>query len=48
MTFSMEIKKSNTDEWYTPRECVELIVPYLLRGGTRKYFAPSTRKIASM
>lgn len=40
MTFSMEIMKSNTDEWYTPRECVELIVPYLLRGGYKKILCP--------
>lgn len=33
MSFSMQIKQSNTDEWYTPKECVEMIVPYLNRGG---------------
>ena len=33
ITFSQQIKKSNTDEWYTPAENVKLIVPYLLRGG---------------
>ena len=27
--FSMQIKHSNTDEWYTPEQCVEYIVPYL-------------------
>jgi len=32
-TFSQVIKKSNTDEWYTPAENVECIVPFLIRGG---------------
>lgn len=40
MTFSREIMKSKTDEWYTPRECVELIVPYLLRGGVQENTLP--------
>ena len=37
MSFSQDIKQSNTDEWYTTKESVELIVPYLLRGGTTIY-----------
>lgn len=40
MSFSNEIKKSNTDEWYTPRECVELILPFINRGGYRKILCP--------
>ena len=36
--FSMQIKKSNTDEWYTPEECVEYIVPYLK--GFKKILCP--------
>jgi hypothetical protein len=34
--FSTQIKKSNTDEWYTPVEPVEGIVPYLNRGGVQE------------
>lgn len=40
ITFSQQIKKSNTDEWYTPAENVKLIVPYLLRGGYKKILCP--------
>lgn len=40
MSFSDEIKKSNTDEWYTPAECVELIVPFLNWGGYRRILCP--------
>lgn len=36
--FSLAIKQSNTDEWYTPREAVELIIPYLEGGATRKSY----------
>lgn len=38
--FSLAIKQSNTDEWYTPRDAVELIVPYLIRGGYHKILCP--------
>lgn len=31
--FSQQIKHSNTDEWYTTKDSVNLIVPYLIRGG---------------
>ena len=40
MNFSQAIMKSNTDEWYTPEKCVEIIVPYLLRGGYKKILCP--------
>lgn len=40
MSFSDDIKKSNTDEWYTPRENVEIILPFLHRGGYRKILCP--------
>lgn len=40
MSFSDEIKKSNTDEWYTPKEAVEIIVPYLRRGGYNRILCP--------
>ena len=32
--------KSNTDEWYTPPEAVEIIVPFLIRGGHHKILCP--------
>lgn len=38
--FSLAIKHSNTDEWYTPAEAVELIVPYLKRRGYNKILCP--------
>lgn len=38
--FSLAIKRSNTDEWYTPAEAVELIVPYLKRRGYHKILCP--------
>lgn len=38
--FSQAIKKSNTDEWYTPKENVEPIVPYLHRRGYKKILCP--------
>lgn len=40
MNFSQQIKQSNTDEWYTPAEAVELIVPYLRSEGYRKILCP--------
>lgn len=40
MSFSQDIKQSNTDEWYTTKECVELIIPFLLRGGYNKILCP--------
>lgn len=40
MSFSMQIKQANTDEWYTPAEAVEIIVPYLSRGGYKKVLCP--------
>ena len=40
MNFSQQIKQSNTDEWYTPPECVELIVPFLIGGGYKKILCP--------
>lgn len=44
VTFSQAIKKSKTDEWYTPRENVEIIVPYLHRGGYKKILCPFDTK----
>ena len=44
MKFSDQIKQSGTDEWYTKEDDVDLIVPYLLRGGTKRFYAPSIKK----
>ena len=40
INFSLQIKKSNTDEWYTPVEPVKMIVPYLKRAGYHKILCP--------
>lgn len=40
MSFSDDIKKSNTDEWYTPKENVKLIVPFLNMRGYKKILCP--------
>lgn len=40
MNFSQQIKQSNTDEWYTTRNSVEMIVPYLIGGGYNKILCP--------
>jgi len=44
MNFSQQIKQSNTDEWYTTRESVEIIAPYLERGGYKKILCPFDKK----
>ena len=46
MSFSQDIKQSNTDEWYTTKECVELIIPFLLRGGGITRYCAHLTKIA--
>ena len=38
--FSLIIKQSNTDEWYTPSEAVEMIVPFLNKGGVSQNTLP--------
>ena len=46
VTFSQMIKKSNTDEWYTTAENVEMIVPFLKNKGadqTNKAYRNSLR-----
>lgn len=40
MNFTQLKKSANTDEWYTTRECVELIVPYLKNGGVHHVLCP--------
>ena len=39
MNFSTQIKQSNTDEWYTTEKSVDIIIPYLVGGGTKRSFA---------
>ena len=42
---SMDIKKSlYGDEYYSPQNVVDMIVPYILRGGGRRYGVRSTRE----
>lgn len=40
MNFSTQIKQSNTDEWFTPDNCVQVIVPYLMGGGFKNILCP--------
>lgn len=40
MGFSNDIKKSNTDEWYTMECDVEKIVPFLKKNGYKKILCP--------
>jgi hypothetical protein len=40
MNFSQQIKQSNTDEWYTTKESVNLIVPILQRKGYKRILCP--------
>ena len=36
MSFSQQVKQSiNGDEYYTPQNAVDMIVPYILRGGVQ-------------
>lgn len=40
LPFSLRNKTSNTDEWYTPREAVEIIEPFLRANGFKKILCP--------
>ena len=41
MNYSESIKKSiNGDEYYSPQNVVDMIVPYVLRGGYKKIWCP--------
>lgn len=40
MEFSKQIKKSNTDEWYTQPYSVEIIIPFLKKKGFKKVWSP--------
>jgi hypothetical protein len=40
VNFSQQIKQSNTDEWYTPKEPVKLIAKILLRNGYNNILCP--------
>lgn len=38
MNFSQQVKQSvNGDEYYTPQNAVDMIVPYILGGGVQVY-----------
>lgn len=38
--FSLQIKHSNTDEWFTPPEAVRLILPFLRKRGYKTILCP--------
>ena len=38
--FSHQIQQANTDEWYTPKEYVDMIVPYILNKGYKRILCP--------
>lgn len=40
MNFSQQIKQSNTDEWYTTKESVKLIVPILHKCEYKRILCP--------
>lgn len=40
MSFSLDIKHSNTDEWYTPASAVRLIIPYLRKNNYHHILCP--------
>ncbi len=40
MNFNQFVRSNPTDEWYTTREAVELIVPYLKLGGVERVLCP--------
>ena len=45
--FSLKIKQSvNGDEYYSPQNVVDMIVPYVRRGGGNTYGVRSTKKTA--
>ena len=44
MSHSTNIKKSKTDEWYTFKNSVDLIIPYLQRKGYKKIWCPFDTK----
>ena len=49
MSYSQAVKTSvNGDEYYTQENAVNMIVPYILRGGTRQSGARSTRQVVNL
>ena len=49
MAYSDAIKKSIFgDEYYSPQNVVDMIVPYVLRGGTQKYGVRLIKQKASL
>ena len=49
MAFSQQVKQSiHGDEYYSPQNVVDMIVPYVIGGGTQKYGVLSTRPNQSL
>ena len=49
MSFSQQVKQSiNGDEYYTPQNAVDMIIPYILRGGIRQYGVLLIRQTVSL
>lgn len=49
MDFSQAVKQSiNGDEYYTPQNAVDMIMPYIFRGGTRQFGVLLTRQTVSL
>lgn len=47
--YSQQVKQSiNGDEYYTMQNAVDMIVPYVVRGGTRQYGVLLTRQTVSL
>lgn len=49
MGFLQQVKTSiNGDEYYTQQDAVDMIVPYVVRGGTRQYGVRLTRQTVNL
>lgn len=47
--YSQSIKKSvSGDEYYSPQNVVDMIVPYVVGGGTKQYGVRLIRRIVSL
>lgn len=49
MNISQAVKQSiNGDEYYTQQNAVNMIVPYILRGGTKQFGVLLTKRTACL
>ena len=49
MSFSQQVRQNiNGDEYYTQQDAVDMIVPYIMRGGIRRYGVLLIRQIVSL